>query len=211
MTYSVDKREMTMAFPTTIFKGTVTDLTLCDNLEKSIRKLHRTKNGNHIGKTHFISYDNLHENEEFKDLCEVVLNESNQILNTLCVVRDDHYISAMWANITSENHRHMLHIHPNSLLSGIIYVKTPPGCGNITFSDPRPAARMLEPDYFEMNQINAGVMQIAPQKGNMIFWPSWLPHGVEKGQNQGTDRIAVAFNVMIRGRATVPTNRMQWL
>ena len=199
-----------MAFPTTIFKATINDLSLCDNLEKSIRKLHRTKVGSHIGKTHFISYDNLHENEEFADLCEVVLNETNEILNTYCIVRDDHYISAMWANITTENHRHMLHIHPNSLLSGIIYVKTPPNCGNIVFSDPRPAARMMEPDYHQMNQINAGVMQLPPQKGNMIFWPSWLPHGVEKGQNQGTDRIAVAFNIMIRGRATIPTNRMTW-
>lgn len=211
MTYTIDKKEMTLAFPTAIFKGAISDLSLCDTLEKSIKKLHRTKDGNHVGKTHFISHDNLHESEEFKVLCDVILNETNEILNALSVVRDDHYISAMWANITTENHRHMLHIHPNSLLSGIIYIKAPTNCGNIVFSDPRPAARMMEPDYYQMSELNAGMLQMVPQKGNMIFWPSWLPHGVEKGTSQGTERIAIAFNIMIRGRATIPTNRMQWL
>lgn len=211
MTYHVDNKELLTLFPTAVFACKVTDLTLCDNLEKNIRKLHRQKNGQYVDRNEFISYDNLYENTDFKDLCEIVLQESNDILNTYRIVRSDHYITAMWANITTQNHRHMFHVHPNSLLSGIIYVKAPLNCGNIVFSDPRPAARMMEPDYFEMNDLNAGSIQMKPEKGKMIFWPSWLPHGVEKGQNQGTDRIAIAFNVMIRGQSTLPTNRMTWL
>jgi uncharacterized protein (TIGR02466 family) len=211
MTFVLNNKEAKSIFPTHIFKGTLNDLSLCDSIEKSVRKLHRTKNGSHVKPNSFISYDNLHESEDFKSLCELVLNEANDVLNFYQIVRDGHYISAMWANITTENHRHMLHIHPNSLLSGIIYIKTPPNCGFTTFSDPRPAARMLQPDYHQLNETNAGVFMNKPSKGDLLFWPSWLPHGVEKGDNQGTDRIVVAFNIMIRGCATLATNRMEWL
>jgi len=210
MTLTISKKEVLTVFPTNIFKGTLDDTSLCDKLEKSIRKLHRNKNGPHVEKNEFVSYDNIYDNEEFKDLNRIVLEESNEILNFYRVVRDDHYISAMWANITTQNNKHMLHIHPNSYLSGIIYVKAPLNCGNTTFSDPRPAARMMEPDYYEFNNNNSGVFRIKPSKGDILFWPSWLPHGVEKGSNQGTDRVVVAFNVMIKGRATYPTNRIEW-
>jgi uncharacterized protein (TIGR02466 family) len=104
------------------------------------------------------------------------------------------------ADITNANHRHSSHIHPNCILSGIFYVRTPKDCGPIVFSDPRPAARVFEPDYFSMNDYNSGVCSIQPQAGEMIIWPSWLPHGVEVGNCAlDEDRISIAFNIMIKG------------
>jgi len=39
----------------------------------------------------------------------------------------------------------------------------------------------------------------------MLFWNSWLPHGVERGNNTTDDRIVVAFNIMIKGKITTRT------
>ena len=141
-----------------------------------------------------------------KEFSDLVLKESVQVLDVLCIKRDSHYISNMWANITHPNHRHTMHIHPNCLLSGIMYVKAPNNCGGTLFSDPRPGARMLEPSFTEMNHFNMGRFVVAPERGTLLMWPSFLPHAVERGTaDVNEERIVVAFNIMIRGKIENPT------
>ena len=78
------------------------------------------------------------------------------------------------------------------------------------WADPRPAARMLEPSFSEMNMHNMGRFSVAPEKGVMVMWPSFLPHGVERGScKSNEDRVIVAFNVMIRGLINAPTARLE--
>jgi uncharacterized protein (TIGR02466 family) len=116
----------------------------------------------------------------------------------------------MWANITHPNHRHHMHIHPNCLLSGILYLKTPKDCGPTMFQDPRPGARMIEPSFTEMNAFNSENFVVTPEKGCMMIWPAYLPHAVENGRaKEDEDRIVVAFNIMIRGRIDKRTARLE--
>jgi uncharacterized protein (TIGR02466 family) len=192
-------REVIQLFPTCLFTGKVSDMTICDRLEKSLRAMKQKKLG--IEDPNFYTTpDNISTLPEMKEFCDVVLSEAAQVLDVLCVKRDAHYISNMWANITHPNHRHAMHIHPNCLLSGIMYVKAPDGCGETQFSDPRPGARVLEPSFTEMNKFNMGQFLVAPEKGRLLMWPSYLPHAVERGNaDVKEDRIVIAFNIMIRG------------
>jgi uncharacterized protein (TIGR02466 family) len=115
----------------------------------------------------------------------------------------------MWANITHPNHRHHLHIHPNCLLSGILYVRAPKECGPTVFGDPRPGAMMIEPSHSEMHIHNMTAFVVVPEKGRLIIWPSYLPHAVEHGKaDVNEDRIVLAFNIMIRGKIDRPTARL---
>ncbi|MEI9806331.1 MAG: TIGR02466 family protein [Pseudolabrys sp.] len=95
-----------------------------------------------------------------------------------------------------------MHVHPNCLFSGILYVKTPKNCGPTMFTSPRQLARMFEPAYSEKNELNSDVFVVPPEKGRMLLWPSYLPHAVEQGftEDETDERIVVAFNIMIRGR-----------
>jgi uncharacterized protein (TIGR02466 family) len=198
-------REIITLFPTLLFKAKVSDNEFINNLERKARNL-KTFSKGHFEHKNFVSYDNLQESEEFKPLTDLVMEESKTILDFYSVVRDSHYVSNMWCNVTNPNHRHPVHVHPNCYMSGIIYLTAPDKCGATAFSDPRPGARMFEPNYSKMNETNAGLFRHQPEKGVILFWPSWLPHGVDIGFNENKqDRIVVAFNIMIKGQIKTPT------
>ena len=157
----------------------------------------------------FITQDNIQELPEMKELADLFMQESEQVLNFYKIKRDSHYITNMWANITHPNHRHHLHIHPNCLLSGILYVQAPKDCGPHVFGDPRTGAMMIEPSHSEMHIHNMTAFVVVPEKGRLLIWPSYLPHAVEHGRaNVEEDRIVLAFNIMIRGKIDRPTARL---
>jgi uncharacterized protein (TIGR02466 family) len=202
---SLDNREIITLFPTLMFKGKVSDANFISDLERKARTL-KTLGKGHFEHKNFVSGDDLHKNEDFKPLVDLVMQESKTILDFHHVVRDSHYITNMWCNITNPNHRHPVHIHPNCFMSGIIYLTAPAKCGMTSFTDPRPGARVFEPNYNQMNASNCGLFRHEPEKGVMLFWPSWLPHGVDIGFNDTKeDRIVIAFNIMIKGEIKTPT------
>lgn len=203
------ERQVITLFPSPLFVGKVSDLTLCDRIEATLRAMKKNGEGTQ-DETFFMSCDDIHKRPEMKELSDLVLAESNRVLDFYRIKRQSHYITDMWGNITNPNHRQALHIHPNCLLSGIIYVTSPPDCGPTQFGDPRPGARMLEPAVTEMNQFNNGQFLVAPEKGVMLMWPSFMPHAVERGRNRtNEDRIIVAFNVMIRGTIDISTAHLE--
>lgn len=198
-------------FPTPLFMGQLKDMSLCDDLEKKILKMRDDKEGN-FEAGNFITDDFLNApGRGFEKFSEIVLNEADGVLNFLTVKRTHHYISGMWANVTNPNHRHPVHIHPNTLLSGILYLRTPDKCGGTVFTDPRPAARVFEPSYERMFEFNAGLYRNPPKRGQMLIWPSWLTHGVERGfcDNEKEERIVIAFNVMMLGTIDTHTARLE--
>ena len=203
----MDKEVITL-FPTLLFKGKVNDMEFVNSLERKARTL-KTLGKGHFENKNFVSADNLQETEDFKPLADLVHQEATQILDYYGVVRDSHYVSNMWCNITNPNHRHPVHIHPNCFLSGIIYLTAPEKAGMTAFTDPRPGARVFEPSYKFMNASNSGLFRHEPNKGVMLFWPSWLPHGVDVGFNEKKeDRIVVAFNIMLKGKISTPTAQL---
>jgi uncharacterized protein (TIGR02466 family) len=138
------------------------------------------------------------------------MKEPGAILDAYKIKRDSHYITNMWANIANPNRRHAMHIHPNCLFSGILYIKTPKNCGPTTFTSTRAFARMIEPAYTEKNELNSEVFVFPAEKGRMLLWPSYLPHAVEIGSaNEEEERIVVAFNIMIRGRIDASTMSLE--
>jgi uncharacterized protein (TIGR02466 family) len=205
-----EQSELIPLFPTPLIRGKLKDLTLCDVLEKSILKLRDEKKGA-FEHGNFITTDLLHKQPEFHTLSKIVLEESNNVLDFLFVDRESHYITTMWANVTNPNHRHPVHIHPNSLLSGILYVKTPDKCGPTVFPDPRAQARVFEPNYTKMNEWNSGLFIHPPTRGTMLMWPSWMTHGVERGfsDDENSDRIVIAFNIMIRAKIDKMTAKLE--
>lgn len=196
-------REMFMLFPAGFFAGKVPDIGLCDRVEKGLREMQKNGQG-YKAETYlrsFMTHDNMQDLPQFKELTDLIMEESKIILDVHKIKRDSHYITNMWANITSPNRRHGTHAHPNCLLSGLIYIKTPKGCGQTVFFSPRHLNNSIAPEYSEKNDLNSEVFKYPAEKGRMIMWPSYLPHAVDNGNaDDAEDRITVAFNVMIRGQ-----------
>jgi uncharacterized protein (TIGR02466 family) len=205
-------KQLFRLFVTPMFTGVLSDVGICDRVEKRLRELQNSGKGYlaHAGKNPaYMTPDNLHTLPEMKELVEVIMEESAVVLDACGIRRDSHYITNMWANIASPNRRHNFHIHPNCLLSGIVYIKTPENCGRTIFASPRLNSKNIEPTYFQRNEFNADIFSLPPEKGRMMIWPSHVPHGVEEGAaNEAEDRIVIAFNVMIRGLIDQVTARL---
>jgi uncharacterized protein (TIGR02466 family) len=96
-------------------------------------------------------------------------------------------LDSLWANLLKGGGHHSAHIHPNSVLSGTLYVEVPAGSGAIRFEDPRLPMMMAAPagpDRF---------VTVEPRPGMLLLWESWLRHEVLPGRSRG-ERLSVSFN-----------------
>jgi uncharacterized protein (TIGR02466 family) len=205
------KTGITSLFPSLVFQGSIVDNDDIAGLADKILALRDVQiDSSFVDQFgNYQSDDMLQDNPDFADIAELAYVQTQEALDFLGVARDDHYITNMWANVSSNTHRHMLHTHPNCFLSGLLYVQTPPNCGETVFYDPRPGARIFEPNYLFENQYNSGTALITPEVGKMIIWPSWLPHGVEAGHaSAGSERITIAFNIMLKGQINNKTAKL---
>jgi uncharacterized protein (TIGR02466 family) len=206
---SLSSKQMFLLFPTPLFTGKLENMGLCDSIEKILMDI-RGKAG--FGSAdYYMTPDNIQTLPEMKPLVDVIIAETGAIFDAMAVKRSSHYITNMWANINHPNHRHLVHVHPNCLLSGILYIKSPPDCAPTIFSAPRQLSKMLEPSYAQKNELNADTFVSKPEKGRMVIWPSFLPHGVDHGHAKSNElRIVIAFNVMIRGLVDAETMRIEF-
>ena len=51
----------------------------------------------------------------------------------------------MWSNINPPGGMNRAHQHPNSLWSGVYYIKAPKNSGHLKIDDPRSSAAMVRP------------------------------------------------------------------
>ncbi len=142
------------------------------------------------------STSNLHQRESFADLVRSI---DRNVLEVATFLKWDLQkistnITTCWAMVNGKFASNALHNHPNSILSGVYYLKTPEKCGVLSFTDPRSAARMLNPPITEFNLWTLPKISYQPEVGTMLLFPSWLMHGVETNMSEDV-RISVSFNI----------------
>ena len=93
-----------------------------------------------------------------------------------------------------EGDQHSVHTHPNSLLSGLLYLEVPEGSAPLIFSDPRPFRSMIALPKKGNALTNWDKTVFNPEKGTFLIWESWLGHEVPKN-NSKTGRITIVFNL----------------
>ena len=74
------------------------------------------------------------------------------------------------------------------------YYDSSKNCGDILFHDPRQARIIRKPNKIKANQLNAEVVNITPQSGLLVLFPSYLYHSVAKN-NSDEERIIISFNI----------------
>jgi uncharacterized protein (TIGR02466 family) len=103
-------------------------------------------------------------------------------------------LDSLWANILKPGGAHSGHIHPHSVVSGTIYVDTPPGAGAIRFEDPRlPLLMAAPPRLADAPEPLRTFVTVTPEPGTILLWESWLRHEVLPG-NAKAERISISFN-----------------
>tara|TARA_Y100001963_G_C6784221_1_gene451636 strand:+ start:320 stop:937 length:618 start_codon:yes stop_codon:yes gene_type:complete len=112
------------------------------------------------------------------------------------------HLNSMWININTKNHYNILHTHPCSDLSGVIYIKNPHNGGKIVFRSPHEFTCFAETHSYteEINKKydNYGAYWMDPKEGTILMFPSMLQHSVTPNGSD-EERITASFNITVSG------------
>ena len=152
---------------------------------------------NHIGNTGCVATDLL-DHQEFANLRLFVEESLKDYLSlTLNPVDDNEiYITQSWASITKPGQFHHGHVHPNSFVSGVLYVNAEGGKDSIVFTNEREYKR-IKLEIKEATAYNSAQL-VQLKTGDLLLFPSELEHLVEP-TTSNSDRISVSFNTFVRG------------
>jgi uncharacterized protein (TIGR02466 family) len=139
-----------------------------------------------------------------KNLKETILKHVNNYKNDIMSVSDnvDFYITQSWINFTKQNEMHHEHYHPNSILSGVLYISTQEG-DSISFLKDHHKNTIAFSKPKEYNSFNSDVVNLPVSNGMLVLFPSDITHQVNKKESSGT-RISLAFNTFFKGDLNNP-------
>ena len=187
-------------FPTMIY---IKDFPDSEKLNKYLEDhiMRWSQNDKGVSKTNsggWHSKTDMNKKEEYNPLTRELFNMQEEIYQKENLNRNP-VCGNMWANINYSKCYNRPHIHPNSLFSGVYFVKTPKNSGNLVLYDPRPGVQMTMPDRKDIKLSPELWREIhyEPKAGRCIMFPSWLWHEVKPNQSNDI-RISVSFNFLQR-------------
>ena len=145
------------------------------------------------------STTDMGQKPEYQQLVTELLRMQKEIYNNEHLDRHAR-LGNMWANINPTDGMNQPHIHPNSLFSGVYYVKSQPNAGRLKIYDPRPGVQLIMPTRKPGNPGRDmwRDANIEPVVGRIIMFPAWLWHSVEPNKSNDL-RISVSFNFIQDG------------
>ena len=144
------------------------------------------------------STTDMNQKEEYDPLTRELFNMQEEIYQKEHLSRKP-VLGNMWANVNYPKCFNRPHIHPNSLFSGVYWIKTPQNSGKLMVYDPRPGVQMTMPNRKEGKSPPEFWREVhyEPIAGRCIMFPSWLWHEVKENKSNDT-RISVSFNFLQR-------------
>jgi uncharacterized protein (TIGR02466 family) len=95
-----------------------------------------------------------------------------------------------WINLYDIHGYQDLHQHPDSLISGCMYVKSQ-GSNDLVFNAPWLFYQAIPPKFLHRNLSNCQAMYYASLEGRCYAWPSHLLHRTLPAHSE---RISISFN-----------------
>jgi uncharacterized protein (TIGR02466 family) len=121
--------------------------------------------------------------EQLEHYCKNILISENPVL-----------ITQSWLNKAVKGKSHHYHTHPNSVISGVFYINFSKDTPPIEFFRPQTAQILLSTKT--PNNFSAQSFKPRIQAGDLILFPSSLPHSVPENQSD-TTRYSLSFNTFI--------------
>ena len=142
------------------------------------------------------SKTDMNQKEEYNPLTIELFNMQEEIYQKEHLNRKP-VLGNMWANVNYPGGYNRPHLHPNSLFSGVYWIKTPVKSGNLMIYDPRPGIHTTMPGRKEGPLPHQFWREIhyTPRAGTIVMFPAWLWHEVRPNESNDT-RISVSFNFL---------------
>jgi len=190
-------------FPTPIYiKDLPNVVQLNQYLEQQILKWKQNdpKGHNRTNVNGWHSTTDMNQKEEYNILTKELFDVQDEIFKKEFLDLKP-VLGNMWANINYPGGFNRPHLHPNSLFSGVYWIKTPVKSGNLMLYDPRPGVQMVMPNRKKEKYLLPAYVwrevHYEPVAGRIIMFPAWLWHEVKPNESNDT-RISVSFNFLQR-------------
>ena len=137
-------------------------------------------------------------NSKFKSLKDFFTNHVNKYFEEVVSIKNNlqPYITQSWLNYNNKNQEHHLHMHHNSIISGVFYINSQIEYDSIYFK--KDDDQIFFNQINQYNNYNSNEYRIPVDKGMLILFPSNLKHFVKSNEKNYT-RISLSFNVFIKG------------
>jgi uncharacterized protein (TIGR02466 family) len=99
-----------------------------------------------------------------------------------------------WINIQNKNSILNKHSHPDSIVSGALYLRVDKNSSKIYFYNPNTYLTFV--NVFKQTEFSCENYYFTPQIGDLILFPSWLMHGSNNEENNSIERIVLSFNTL---------------
>lgn len=118
-------------------------------------------------------------------------------------------LTQSWTNVTEPGENHHQHYHPNSIISGVIYINADADCDMISFTNTK-EIRPFQFDVKNNNGYNSHLYHLPVGTGFMVLFPSQMFHGVPETTSK-TARISLAFNSFFEGKFGIENDGVNYL
>ena len=132
----------------------------------------------------------------FSNFNEFIEDCVKEYTDKIFVTDQELNVTQSWVNRTEIGQEHHYHDHPNSILSGVFFLKSG---SPIKFLNNRYHSFQLEhkKNVNSYNQYNQNVYEFSSEPRILILFPSYLTHYVPV--NIGGDRYSLSFNTFPSG------------
>ena len=138
----------------------------------------------------------LQGEEELRPLFEYICQMAYKAVADLDFVECDIALTEAWLNVNdSRQCMNSEHIH-GEVFSGVFYIQAPKGSGKLNLVNPG-INKMWHGCHLvsQKNQFTGESIVIEPTEGNIILFPSYLPHSVQTNDHD-EERISISFNII---------------
>jgi uncharacterized protein (TIGR02466 family) len=186
--------EITPLFPETILKSKI-DCNFTKEELNFIKNLPLIKNDNNSTSIDNYILNNSALSNLKNNILQAVKFYFYEILKS--DINTEIYITQSWVNFTKEHESHHRHSHPNSVLSGIVYIDVDSTKDSIVFY--KNMSNQIVTNKTEFNIYNSDLWTFPVETSQIIVFPSYLQHSVNTKEENNT-RISLSFNTFIKGK-----------
>jgi uncharacterized protein (TIGR02466 family) len=119
---------------------------------------------------------------------------------TICGIEiQNFYITDSWIAVTPPGGKHIIHNHPNSLISGIFYFDVPDQ-SSINFYLEHTIFKNFKFyfDYTIPTDYNKQIWKVPVKNSDIVIFPSWIDHDVDINLSD-KKRVIIGFNSFVNG------------
>ena len=145
---------------------------------------------------------------EFKSMKDVVFSHVKKYEKDVCGFKSSlsFKLTESWYKETVPGDDHLDHNHPNSMLSGVVYLNVPKGDKshegiNLIHIENRGVFKHHDFRYdYTPTKYNQISTFIPVETGDIVLFPSYLYHFVSRNESENESRRIISFNTFIQGR-----------